>query len=283
MKTSLKNRWFILLGIALVIMAAGIALDSVFFSAYRLNLRYETVSGSRIPSSHNGMSIVCFGDLEYGTYMDKKRMTNLVETVNRLSPDTIVFLGDLYDRAYTPTEEEEAEFVKLLSTLRAPEGKFAVLGEMDRARSEAIVKDLTSAGFEVLENEAIQIHHGANEYIDLVGFNVNTVDQYTVSSMYAGLESEVFKIVVSHSADIADNLPVASTDWVIGANAHSYQTRFPLFESFVKDETSNRYTPGKHIVDNTVIYASYGVGTTKNDRRLFADPEILVLKLSPSK
>lgn len=283
MKMSLRNRWLILTAVMIVVLCVSVALDAMWFSSYRIHTKYQTVSRSDIPASHDGMSIVCFGDLEYGTFMNQSRLENLIDTVNKISPDTILFLGDLYDRTYTPTEEEVVKLISLLSSLKAPEGKFAVLGDMDYSRSEAIEKDLTNAGFEVLNNSVIQLHHGTNEYIDLVGFNTNSIDAYTVSSMYTDMESDVFKIVMAHSPDIADLIPISSTDWVIGANAHNSQIRIPIIESFTKNDTSNKYAPGRHISDGLTIYATSGVGTTGTDTRLFSDPEILVLKLSSSK
>lgn len=105
MPKEIRNKRIIwILVLSLFIMAAGITADAFWFASSRFRVHYETLSSNTIPQNMDGMSIAAFGDLEYGTFMNEERLSRVVRKLNELSPDTIIFLGDLYDTGYLPDE-----------------------------------------------------------------------------------------------------------------------------------------------------------------------------------
>ena len=277
MKFSLRNRLITIGVIAAILLGVAVAFDAYFFSSYRIDIHHETLTNRKIPASHDGMTIACFGDLEYGTFMDAERFSNIVEEINRLSPDVIIFLGDLYDQAYTPTEEEEEAFVQLLSTLRADEGKFAVYGDFDQEKKEMVQSDLYRAGFELLTNQVLSLHHGQNESISLVGLEYESIETSSINDIYSSIEEGTYTMAVCHTPDVATLLPMNSTDILVSSHSHNAQISWPLIGASTDDSS---YAPGKHVFDEMSIYVSRGIGTTNKDVRLFSDPEILLFRIS---
>lgn len=72
-----------------------------------------------------------FSDVHLGPEFTLKQLEHLVEKMNELHPDIVVFTGDLIDKfgSYS-AEREEAKVI--LQKIYAPLGKYAVFGNHDR-------------------------------------------------------------------------------------------------------------------------------------------------------
>ncbi len=94
----------------------------------RLTVQETTLCSSRLPAAFDGYRIVHLSDLHVGTYGNNTAyLARLVERVNALRPDMIVFTGDLVNAS----PEELDPFGETLARLRAPDGVYAVLGNHD--------------------------------------------------------------------------------------------------------------------------------------------------------
>ena len=273
--------WITVLCITALVIG-GIAYDSRHYSRTRFSVSCHTLTSEKIGASMDGMSIVCFGDLEFGTYMDITRFTMVVDAINSLSPDVVLFLGDLYDEGYVPDEDTRGQFVNLLSSIRAAYGKFAVLGDYDVQQEEMVRSDLSSAGYELIENKVLHLHYGGSDYITLVGLQDSLRGNPDIDALYAEVPTGSYTIAVSHTPDTARSIPLGTTDLFVCANAHGAQRGGALFGSYQPSSGSSSYSPGKHLYNGMTIYASRGVGTTKEDIRLFCDPEILLFRIRSS-
>ena len=279
MKNISVKRVFILVLLCFTAMAAGLAADACFFAASRIRVTYHTVTDAEIPASLNGMQIACFGDLEYGTYMNKERLTAAVRQINDLSPDTVLFLGDLYDNGHIPGQTEQNTVIELLSAIKAPKGKFAVLGDFDEPIRDIVLANLYSAGFEVLEDSVIHLHNGSGEYISLVGFNSAEPMVRDLSGVYSLVQESDYIFAIAHNTAIVTSLPTGSTNLLAGAHAHVSQITIPLVGQF-GEGSDTAFTPGLHTRGNTTVIVSRGLGTTGRDIRAFCDPEILLFRLN---
>ena len=274
-----KNRLIIFIVAALVLSGITIGIDARFFSSTRCNFRYYTLSSSKISANMSGMSIVCLSDIEYGTYMDKDRLSRIITKLNRMDPDVVIILGDLYDKNYSPNEQDREDMKELLGSLSATEGKFAVYGDYDQGKEEILAEDYFASGFEVLSNEVISLHHNTSDYIYLIALDYNIGDQITINDLYSNLNTDTYRITISHYPDVASLIPLNSTDIFVAGNGHSSQINFPLFNK--ADETgSTSFSTGLHYYNDFVIYASRGLGTTGTDARLFSDPELYFFRIN---
>lgn len=92
------------------------------------------------------LRIVMVSDIHLGNIIRPARLNPLVEAVNRLRPDLVLFAGDIVERSLDAAEARE--LVNILGRMKAKYGIFAVTGNHDRPRGEGsnIVDHLKSAG-----------------------------------------------------------------------------------------------------------------------------------------
>lgn len=86
------------------------------------------ISAPSIPRPFNGYTIAQISDIHVGTWgNDTTFVSHLVDSVNALQPDLIVFTGDIVNR-----ETRELEpFLPVLSRLQAKDGVLSILGNHD--------------------------------------------------------------------------------------------------------------------------------------------------------
>ena len=71
----------------------------------------------------------------------------------------MIFGGDLYDDAYTPSEESNQKLIQYFNQIEAPLGKFCVLGEKDQneTKTQSVQSILNNSGFEILSNTSVRL------------------------------------------------------------------------------------------------------------------------------
>lgn len=98
------------------------------FDRYRIDVNSEQVEIAGLPQGLDGLTIAQISDLHVGTFgHDTAFVSRLVDHVNSLHPDVIVFTGDIVNRR----SEELAPFMAPLSRLNAPMGVYSILGNHD--------------------------------------------------------------------------------------------------------------------------------------------------------
>ncbi|MBW7456935.1 metallophosphoesterase, partial [Paenibacillus sepulcri] len=110
-----------------------------------------------LPRSYEGLRIVHFSDVHLDFHYGLDRMEGLVAKLRELQPDLLCFTGDLYDNSVGSSKEGCS---RLLGQLKAPLGKWAVLGNHDyTAGAEAVTSILEDGGFRVMNNSWEPIGH----------------------------------------------------------------------------------------------------------------------------
>lgn len=130
-----------------------------------------------VPRMFDGYKIVQFSDLHVGTWGDDTRfVAKLVDSINALRPDLIVFTGDIVNRQTS----EILPFVHELSRLKAKDGVYSVLGNHDygdyadwtteeahMANNRLLIDIQESMGWRMLNNSRAAVtRRGTGEAID---------------------------------------------------------------------------------------------------------------------
>lgn len=136
------------------------------------------VQSDNLPAEFDGFTIAQISDLHLGTWgSDTTFVSSLVDSVNYLHPDLIVFTGDIVNR-HTP---ELFPFKKVLKRLKAPYGVVAILGnhdygmyfsfpspEAEQANMASLKQSMKEMNWNLLCNQHITLHHGSDSII-LIG------------------------------------------------------------------------------------------------------------------
>jgi uncharacterized protein len=99
-----------------------------FIEPNLISVSRHSISLPTLPPALEGMKVVLFSDLHINQYSSPRFLNRLQKNISRLSPDCILFAGDLLSYAALPRPDLAAQFFDSLS---APLGVFACLGNHD--------------------------------------------------------------------------------------------------------------------------------------------------------
>ena len=191
MDSSVKKILIRILLILVLISGIGLSLyyDAWYAAPSRYGIRYETLSSVFIPDQMDNVSILFFSDLDYNRFMNKERLEKLTAEINQLSPDVIIFGGDLFDQDPDPiTEATAQEIIECLSSLHAPLGKFAVYGDFDYRNQETpeyVRYILYESDFELLINQSVLLRNYGSGSVTITGLDSGLYGPSTISMVTA--------------------------------------------------------------------------------------------------
>lgn len=115
---------------ALGMMAAWLILFcwGYFFGRYFHEVKPVTIACKGLPKAYDGFRIVQISDLHLdGWKGHEDELLGIVNEINALKPDAIVFTGDLVSL----DESELKPFIPILSKLKSPNGVVSIMGNHD--------------------------------------------------------------------------------------------------------------------------------------------------------
>lgn len=265
--------------IVMLVIIVYSVLELTTFSVKRVEIDVQQRALKLLPQSFDGLSVVFFSDIHFNNFMDSERLTPFIDTINSLNPDLILFGGDLFDHPSVdyPNEHTIEQLTQLLFTLNAPYGKYAVLGNHDH--ESTTTKNLTisllhDAGFTTLINESIQLYHPSGDFINLVGIDSQLLGNPDIEKAYSNIETTTSTITLSHTPDIIAQLDHNLTQWQLSGHSHGGQISLPFYGPVYKVPYAEKFPTSQADVRGIILDVSNGVGTTRLDMRLFANPQI---------
>lgn len=164
-----------LLGVLSVPVVWYILFWGTFVGFNKLEVNHTEYCSEALPKAFDGYRIVVFSDAHVGSYLKHNSwlLQRAVDSINAQKPDMIIFAGDLQNIQ----PQELYPHIDVLSTLKAKDGIYAVLGNHDYAEyiggDEAVkaanCKEIVSLerqmGWKVLLNEHCTIERGADHII----------------------------------------------------------------------------------------------------------------------
>lgn len=249
-----------------------LSLYGILFGWKKIEVEHVAVTSSRIPKSFNGYKIVQLSDFHIGTYATAPECVDrIVDRVNSLNPDLIVFTGDLVNLS----SDEIKGFAEILSRLHAKDGVYSVLGNHDYCLYRQYYGDDTPAkqlaevinyekriGWKMLSNQSEQIVRG-NDSIALIGVdNAGSgafPDKSDLKGAMKSLSQSEYKILLSHDPSHwrREVLPKSDIDLMLAGHTHAMQ--FKIFgwspSKWIYPEWGGLYTEG-----GRQLYVSTGIG-----------------------
>ena len=144
---------------------------------YNYKVIKHQLSFKRLPVDFNGFKIIHISDFHCGSFDNKEKLSYGIDLINQQNADIILFTGDMVNNI----ADEVLPWKELISSLRAPHGKYAVLGNHDYGdytsweKEEDKINNLkklitleNEMGFTVLNNSNKKIKF-KDSSIDLVG------------------------------------------------------------------------------------------------------------------
>lgn len=236
------------------------------------------VSSTDIPNSFDGLKIVHFSDIHYGTRINKKQLDKIIKKINEIKPDIVFFTGDLIDKNIISTDEIKKEITSSLQELKSINYKYAVVGNEDDDNTFKTIME--SANFKVLNNETTLLYYKENTPIAITGFNIiDSNPKYSIlNDKVDNIEiNKLYNIVLFHESNGIDNIINYNPDLVLSSGTLGGKVNIvkPLFLS----KNNDKYYEDYYKINNTDYYISNGLGTTDVNFRFNNNPSINFYRL----
>ena len=216
-----------------ILFAVAFSLTMLYgfiFGWQRLKVNEIMLDFENLPTAFDGYRIVQLSDLHLGSQSKKSAyIKKLVNKVNLLKADAIVFTGDLVNRS----ADEAVPFIPILSSLVAREGVYAILGNHDypflgdtlMEGSRKVVDVERRMGWLVLLNEhKILSRNGA--YLAIVGVeNIGKPPFPRIGNLeqaMQGIPQDAFTILLSHDPFHWRHGVSGKTDIPLTLSAHTH-------------------------------------------------------------
>lgn len=196
-------------------IGAVLAIVSVFCSIYgftkgfrNLKVKHLTIYVPNLPKAFDGYRIVQFSDIHLGSYYGWRSdlPKRDIDTINSYKPDMICFTGDLQN----VQPSELPPYRAILSSLKATDGVFAVLGNHDysyyvdadpdeKSKIEQEVKLYERGlGWKLLNNEHAIIHRQKDSIFVAGTENYDKPKHTNVAKALYGIRKGNFVIMLQH-------------------------------------------------------------------------------------
>ncbi|MCM1137037.1 MAG: metallophosphoesterase [Muribaculum sp.] len=290
-----RLKWLSRTGVVISIATFLLLWWSALINRLAINVNEVDVEISDLPPSFDGFTIAQISDFHVGTYdVDTSYVAKVVDRVNSLNPDLIVFTGDIVNSKSSELDSQ----VSPLSRLKAPYGVISILGNHDYgdysvwpspAAKQANREHLDSLqevmNWRLLKNETEILKRG-NDSIAVIG--VENIGDHpfpiygSLTKAYSTLNDSVTKILLSHNpAHWVDSISDRSdVNIPLTLSGHTHAMQIELFG--VSPALFRYKTWGGMYTDkskNHNLYVNIGIGTVGIPARIGATPEITLITL----
>lgn len=273
-------RKFIVITCIIVLIISGLLLYSRFVATSGLNVKEYKVVNDKISDEYHGLKIVHLSDIHFGSTITENDLDHLVNKVNELNPDIVVITGDIIDERIS---YDKNILINYLKQIKSKLGKFAISGNHDLPLDDfnSIVEE---SGFTNLDNTYKLIYANSSKPIIISGISSNYSDSSNIGTKTAEFDSyianltddikPIYSILLIHEPDFIDSLNVDNYDLILAGHSHGGQVKLPLIKKLYTPYGAKKYYDEYYKINQTDLYISSGLGTSKLKFRLFNRPSI---------
>jgi len=224
----------------------------------------------------NSLNIVMASDIHLGNIVGRKKFQFLVDTINSLEPDIVLFPGDFFDETLAPVVKDNMG--GLVESIRSKYGVYAVTGNHEYIGGvTAAVNFMRQHKIRVLRDEAVTI----NGTVLLAGREDKSINRFTgfrrksVEEIISGKDTKLPVILMDHQPSAIDESVKNNIDLHLSGHTHNGQ----LWPFNYITNAIFEVSCGFRKIDNTNVFVSKGYGTWGPPVRTTGRPEIVVFQI----
>ena len=147
-----------------------------------------------------------------------------------------------------------------------------------------IVRGLQKYGMHLLEHKVDTLRRDGEEIL-IAGVRNPFNLKKNGTSPTLGLSPDDFVILLTHTPDYAEDVPITNTDLVLAGHTHGGQvTLFGLYAPIIPSHYGKRFRTGlKYNSHHIPMIITNGIGTSNKNIRLFAPSEVVMIILHQQK
>lgn len=259
--------------ITMLILIILLLLYSRFIGTIGLNTKEYTIEDNNISNDFDGIKIVHFSDIHYKRIITKDRIDKIINEINLINPDIVIFTGDLIDQDSEINEDDITYLKEVLSKINAKYGKYSVIGNHDYSIDIEILRSIyKESNFNLLENSYDIIYGKDNNKLYIGGISTGAFSDTVLNKMK--YDEESYKIIILHEPDYTDEIISLNPNLILGGHSHNGQVNIPYLKKYFVPTGSKKYYDEHYLVNNTNLYISSGIGVSRYNFRLFNHPSI---------
>ncbi|MFB9276472.1 metallophosphoesterase [Cohnella cellulosilytica] len=204
---------------AITLLALVSLLSYGSFNAYSPVVRGYEIRIDKQAGGLRELNVVMAADMHFGLLSGKSHAKRMVEEINALKPDLVLYPGDIID------DDLDAYLDKgigdILTGVQATYGVYASLGNHDKykGRMEELIAALEQGGMDVLYDEAVSI-----EGLTLIGRKDKTEnDRAALEALMAGIPRERPILLMDHQPYGLDIAAGNGVDLMVSGHTHRGQ------------------------------------------------------------
>lgn len=266
--------------IVIVIIIISIIMYAKYFGTKGISVLEYRIADENIPSNFSGVKIIYFSDVLIGSTVNVQDVEIIVNKINELKPDIVLFGGGLISEGYNLKEEDKEKLIELFSNINVTLGKYSVSGYED---NELFTEVVDKSGFISLLNNYEYIYKDEEIPICLVGIDSYNLGKSNLESSFGYIEDKknCYTIVFTHEADVINKILSLEVKpkVILAGNGLGGEINIPFYGSLKKFEGNIDYNLPYEEVRGMKVFVSNGIGTKEYFMRLNNRPTISLFRL----
>jgi predicted MPP superfamily phosphohydrolase len=288
-----RRRFLKALGIGALFVGGGAAY-STWIEPRWVEVTRTKIPMANLPPDLRGFTIVQLSDFHHSRHVSAEYLSKCVDVANRQQPNLIALTGDYITGASYEGESSRDEVkadalrieanlhkcIEILSSLKAPSGVYATLGNHDGwYDSEKVSSAIRKSSLKLLRDESDVVTVGSAR-LQIVGLRDLWTETINLDRAFEGLRAEVPTIVLMHNPDLFEEVAARDADLIMAGHTHGGQVALPFFGPLiVPSKFGRKYASGLFQTGGTRMYVNRGLGVIAPPVRFLVRPEISVFEL----
>lgn len=282
MEAKKDKHLFLNIIIIIVIIFTLIFLYAKYIGVKGIKTKEYRVESNILSSNFSGIKIVHFSDLLYKSTISDEDIKELIEKINILKPDIVVFTGDLVNENINLTDKDIQFLIDNLSQIKVTIGKYAIKGDSDYHLID-YEEIMESSDFKILNNTYEEIFYKTNESIFIVGLPSSIEDNIYLDKAFDFYDENNRKyiIVLVHDGNTIKYIDESNyeVDLILGGHSLNGSVILPFYGGLFIDKSCYKYYDEYYSKGITNIYISSGIGTNNHKYRLNNKPSFNLYRL----
>lgn len=227
----------------------------------------------RLKNVNNELTILHLSDLHFD--FNKKFQKKLVNMVNNLEYDLLVFTGD-----YLNGEEYLVNLDLFLKKIENNKRSYAILGNNDQKFKNELITLFNENNIKFLNNQSEKLIVN-DDNINIIGVDTPDLgkDDYNKAINDVDLDNN-FNLLLSHTYHITEKEQLDNIDLVLVGDTHGGQINLPILNNIANRRYELKYKTGLYNFNNKTLFVNKGIGTTLLPIRINCKPEIVLININ---
>ena len=280
-RQSKRTRGTAALFIAVNLAFSAIQVDAYIVEPLMVETTHITLASADLDPDAPPVRIVHLTDTHIERLSYRER--TVIDKVNALQPDIVVFTGDYINTTYFGDATAHEHFREFVAQIEAPYGIYATRGTVEPS-PDTMAHLIEGTEIVWLEQEAVTVNVRGQKVM-LVGVNCdhNDGDAVRLDQAMAGIPRDAFTLLLFHSPDLIHEAAAHGVDLYLGGHTHGGQLRLPFYGAIVTmSKYGKQYEAGLFQEGGTTMYISRGIGFegySMPRARFLCPPEIVSIEL----